>query len=150
MQYSHAALQILGYQPRSKDDREFTSLFLPYWYRFDLDYTGNFAWFTNKVHVNNQGTTHGGALLSYMDQTMAMTIKNATGLDPYTVELNTRFIHTARIPRWIFSTVKIVDRSMDITVSCELHANDPKGILVMTGTGKFVLPKPLKMLDDDE
>jgi hypothetical protein len=39
---------------------------------------------------------------------------------------------------------------MDITVSCELHANDPKGILVMTGTGKFVLPKPLKMLDDDE
>lgn len=149
MQYSHAALQMLGYQPRSRDDKDFTSLFLPYWYRYDLDYTGHFAWFTNRVHVNNQGTTHGGALLSYMEQTMAMTIKNATGLDPYTTELNTRFLRAARIPRWIFSTVNILERGMDISVSCELHANGPKGILVMMGTGKFVLPTPLIMLDDE-
>ena len=152
MKYSPAALDILGYTRRSEKWDDFVSKTMATWYRFSPDHSeSNFAWVNNEHHRNSQGVTHGGALMTYMDYCMSAAIWDLTeGGAAYTMQLDNKFVHPARIKRWLFC--RVVPRSVGDTIELdgEIRVNDPTGMLVLKSYGKFTLPKKPKVLADGE
>ena len=152
MKYSPAALQLLGYSKRSTVWNDFVTKTMATWYKFSPDHSVSyFAWINNAHHRNSQGTTHGGALMTYMDYCMSAAVWDLSGgKAAYTIELNNQFIRPARIVRWIFAEVRPIIISDVIELEGLLRVNDPTGMIVLKSYGKFTLPKELKMLDNDK
>jgi acyl-coenzyme A thioesterase PaaI-like protein len=97
------------------------------------------------------GVTHGGALMTFMDYCMAATIWDYTqGKNAYTIELNNKFVRPARLDRWLFGEIKIVNVDDTISLEGRINANDPGGMLVLQSTGKFSLPKEIKTVDSTD
>jgi acyl-coenzyme A thioesterase PaaI-like protein len=152
MKYTPASLRLLGYTRRSTDWQDFVTKTMATWYRFSPDHSvSHFAWVNNPHHRNTQGTTHGGALMTYMDYCMSAHVWDLSGgRAAYTMELNNRFIRPARITRWLFAEVKHIIVGEVIELAGQVRANDPTGMLVLESFGRFTLPKQLKIIDDDE
>jgi acyl-coenzyme A thioesterase PaaI-like protein len=152
MKYSPAGLKILGYTRRSDHWQDFVTKTMATWYKFSPDHSvSEFAWVNNPHHRNSQGTTHGGALMTFMDHCMSAHIWDMTGgKSAYTTELNNRFIRPARITRWIFAKVHHIQIEDTIELVGVARVNDPTGMVVMESFGRFTLPKTLKIIDDDE
>ena len=152
MKYSPASLQLLGYTKRSPVWDDFVTKTMATWYKFSPDHTvSQFAWVNNSNHRNSQGTTHGGALMTYIDYCMAAAVWDLSGgKAAFTIELNNQFIRPARITRWLFAEVRPTSITDVIELEGVVRANDPTGMIVMKSYGKFTLPKELKMLDNDE
>lgn len=152
MKYSAASLRLLGFTRRQNHWNDFITNTLVTWYKFSADHSvSEFAWINHDYHRNTQGTTHGGALMTFMDYCMAAHVWDTTGGKvAWTVELNNQFIRPARITRWIFAEVRTIAISDQIELEGIVRVNDPTGMIVMKSFGKFTLPKELKMLDDDE
>jgi acyl-coenzyme A thioesterase PaaI-like protein len=152
MKYTPASLRILGYTRRSAHWQDFVSKTMATWYKFSPDHSvSHFAWVNNPHHRNAHGTTHGGALMTYMDYCMAAHVWDLSGgKDAYTMELNNRFVRPARITRWLFGEVRHVIVDNVIELAGQVRANDPTGMLIMESFGRFTLPKELKVIDDNE
>jgi acyl-coenzyme A thioesterase PaaI-like protein len=89
--------------------------------------------------------------MTYMDYCMGAHVWDLSGgKSAYTIELNNRFIRPARITRWLFGEVRHVITGEIIELAGTVRANDPTGMLVLESFGRFTLPKPLKIIDDDE
>ena len=152
MLYSPGALKLLGYTPRKNSGNDYVSKTMQVWYRFDIAGDSNeFAWVNTQSHSNENGVTHAGAVLTYMDYAMSTTIHKITGRWPYITELNNKFTSSARIVRWLFASITVITRTdEDIELNGRINAHHPDGMLVLQSTGKFNLPKLPKMLDNDE
>jgi acyl-coenzyme A thioesterase PaaI-like protein len=152
MKFSSAALQILGYTRRSNTWNDFVTRAIPTWYKFSPDHiVSNFATYTTESHRNVMSVTHGGVLMTFMDYCMAAAVWDLTnGKNAFTIELNNRFVHTARLKRWLFGEIKIIEIGEIISLTGEIRANDPYGMLIMSSEGKFTLPKEPKRLDDSK
>lgn len=152
MKYSPAALRLLGYNLRSDKWDDFVSHTMQTWFKFSPDHSvSNFAWYNNDNHRNSMNVTHGGALMTFMDYCMAASIWDHTGgKSAYTIELNNKFIRPARIGRWIFGEIRIVEVSETITLEGRLNINDPDGMLILQSLGKFSLPKDSKTVDSTD
>lgn len=152
MQYSPAALKLLGYAPRNNSGNDYISRTMRVWYKFNgAQDTSEFAWVNTPDHSNENGVTHTGALLTYMDYAMSTTVHQTTGRWPYVVELNNKFTSSARIIRWLFASVTIITINDEIIeLRGRINAHNPNGMLVLQSTGTFNLPKLPKMLDNDE
>jgi acyl-coenzyme A thioesterase PaaI-like protein len=152
MKYSPAALKILGYTRRSDHWKDFVSKTMATWYKFSEDHSvSQFAWVNNPHHRNTQGTTHGGALMTFMDYCMSAHVWDLTGgKAAYTMELNNKFIRPARITRWIFAEVHHIRVEDTIELVGVVRVNDPNGMVVLESFGRFTLPKELKIIDDDD
>ena len=152
MKYTPASLRLLGYTRRSTDWQDFVTKTMATWYRFSPDHSvSSFAWVNNPHHRNAQGTTHGGALMTYMDYCMSAHVWDLSGgRAAYTMELNNRFIRPARITRWLFAEVKHIIVGEVIELAGQVRANDPTGMLVLESFGRFTLPKQLKIIDDED
>jgi acyl-coenzyme A thioesterase PaaI-like protein len=152
MKYTPGSLRLLGYTRRSNHWQDFVTKTMATWYKFSPDHSVSyFAWVNNPHHRNTQGTTHGGALMTYMDYCMSAHVWDLSGgKAAYTMELNNRFIRPARITRWLFGEVTPIAVGDTIELAGEIRANDPTGMVVLESYGKFTLPRPLKILDDNE
>jgi uncharacterized protein (TIGR00369 family) len=60
-------------------------------------------------HLNRTGNLHGGMLMTFADQSMAMTARQATGGKRHaTIELNTQFIGTVRLGQFVEAHAEVV------------------------------------------
>jgi uncharacterized protein (TIGR00369 family) len=60
-------------------------------------------------HINRAGNLHGGMLMTFADQSMAMTAREATGgKRQATIELNTQFIDAVRLGQFVEAEAKVV------------------------------------------
>lgn len=149
MKYTQAGLRLLNYNLRSKHWNDFATHTLHAWYRFSPDHSvSDFAWYAHKGHRNVINTTHGGALMTYMDYAMSAAIWDLSGgLNAYTLQLNNEFVRAARIDRWLFAQVVPTVLADCIELNGTVRVNDTTGLLVMKSYGKFTLPRQPKMLD---
>ena len=152
MKYSPGVLHLLGYTKRSAIWNDFVTRTMVTWYKFSDDHSiSQFAWVNNANHRNSHGTTHGGALMTYMDYCMSAAVWDLSGGKAgFTIELNNQFIRPARITRWLFAEVRPISVSDVIELEGVVRANNPTGMIVLKSSGKFTLPKELKIIDDDE
>ena len=137
---------------RSDSWQDFVTYTMQTWFKFSPDHTvSNFAWFNNEFHRNSMDVTHGGALMTYMDYCMAASIWDLSGgKSGFTIELNNKFVRPARIGRWLFAEVRVLSVGETIDLEGRINANDPSGMLILKSTGKFSLPKELKVLDNSK
>jgi len=149
MKYSPAALRLLGYNLRSHVWEDFVANTMQTWFKFSIDHVeSNFAWYTLSLHKNALNLTHGGALMTYMDYCMAAHIWDLTGgKQAVTTQMSNKFIRPARIGRWLFGRVQLVEQNDTIILHGEIHANDPDGMLILASQGEFILPKSTERLD---
>jgi uncharacterized protein (TIGR00369 family) len=71
-------------------------------------------------HLNRSGNLHGGMLMTFADQSMAMTARQATGVKRHaTIELNTQFIDTVRLGEFVEARAEVV-RAMRSVVFMEV------------------------------
>jgi uncharacterized protein (TIGR00369 family) len=60
-------------------------------------------------HLNRAGNLHGGMLMTFADQSMAMTARQATGVKRHaTIELNTQFIGGVRLGEFVEAVPEVV------------------------------------------
>ena len=60
-------------------------------------------------HLNRAGNLHGGMLMTFADQSMAMTARQATGGKRHaTIELNTQFIGAVRLGQFVEAEAVVV------------------------------------------
>jgi uncharacterized protein (TIGR00369 family) len=60
-------------------------------------------------HGNRAGNLHGGMLMTFADQAMAMTARQATSGKPHaTIELNIQFVGTVRIGEFVEARCEVV------------------------------------------
>jgi uncharacterized protein (TIGR00369 family) len=60
-------------------------------------------------HLNRSGNLHGGMLMTFADQSMAMTARQAIGGKRHaTIELNTQFIDAVRLGQFVEAEAKVV------------------------------------------
>jgi len=149
MMYSPAALRLLGYNLRSNVWDDFITHTMQTWFKFSPDHSeSNFAWYSNEFHQNTLKITHGGALMAYMDYCMAAHVWDMTGgRHAVTTQMQNKFVRPARINRWLFGRVQLIEQGDTINLQGEIRANDPNGMLILDSIGEFVLPKDSKKLD---
>ena len=71
-------------------------------------------------HLNRSGNLHGGMLMTFADQSMAMTARQAIGAKRHaTIELNTQFIDTVRLGQFVEAHAEVV-RAMRSLVFMEV------------------------------
>jgi uncharacterized protein (TIGR00369 family) len=152
MKYTPGSLRLLGYTRRSGHWQDFITKTMTTWYKFSPDHSvSQFAWVNNQHHRNSQGTTHGGALMTYMDYCMSAAVWDLSGgKAAFTIELNNQFIRPARITRWLFAEVKPTSITDVVELEGVVRVNDPTGMIVLKSFGRFTLPKTLKVIDDAE
>ena len=60
-------------------------------------------------HLNRSGNLHGGMLMTFADQSMAMTARQATGVKRHaTIELNTQFIGGVQLGQFVEAHAEVV------------------------------------------
>ena len=60
-------------------------------------------------HLNRAGNLHGGMLMTFADQSMAMTARQATGVKRHaTIELNTQFIGSVQLGQFVEAHAEVV------------------------------------------
>jgi len=60
-------------------------------------------------HLNRAGNLHGGMLMTFADQSMAMTARQATGVKRHaTIELNTQFIGGVQLGQFVEAHADVV------------------------------------------
>ena len=152
MKYTPGSLRLLGYTRRSGHWQDFITKTMATWYKFSPDHSvSQFAWVNNANHRNSQGTTHGGALMTYMDYCMSAAVWDLSGgKAAFTIELNNQFIRPARITRWLFAEVRPTSITDVVELEGVVRVNDPTGMIVLKSFGRFTLPKTLKVIDDAE
>ncbi len=87
------------------------------------------------VHLNGNGTLHGGVHASLIDNAMGLSVAALVGLRTATIALNVQFLGAVREGRIICHS-EVVHRTRRIaTVEAKVH--DGEGNLVAMGTGTF-------------
>ena len=67
------------------------------------------AFVVEPKHLNRSGNLHGGMLMTFADQSMAMTARQVIGAKRHaTIELNTQFIDAVRLGQFVEAEAKVV------------------------------------------
>ena len=86
----------------------FGDLVGPIW-RKDENRVPLFGFTVAPKHLNRAGNLHGGMLMTFADQSMAMTARVATGGKRHaTIELNTQFVGGVKIGEFVVSYPEVV------------------------------------------
>src|ERR687883_832349 len=87
------------------------------------------------IHLNGNGTLHGGVYSSLLDNAMGLAVAALVGLRTATIGLDVHFLGAVREGR-IICSAEVVHRTRRIaTVEARVHDGD--GNLVAMGTGTF-------------
>src|SRR5215211_9448759 len=87
------------------------------------------------VHLNGNGTLHGGVYASLMDNGMGLSVAALVGLRTATIEMNVHFLGAVSGGR-ITCESEVVHRTRR-TATAEAKVRDADGNLVAMGTGAF-------------
>lgn len=87
------------------------------------------------VHLNGNGTLHGGVYASLMDNAMGLSVAALVGLRTATIGLDVHFLGAVREGR-IVCSAEVVHRTRRIA-TVEARVRDGEGNLVALGTGTF-------------
>jgi uncharacterized protein (TIGR00369 family) len=89
----------------------------------------------DSIHLNGNGTLHGGVYASLIDNAMGLSVAALVGLRTATIGLDVHFLGAVREGR-ITCSAEVVHRTRRIaTVEARVHDGD--GNLVAMGTGTF-------------
>jgi uncharacterized protein (TIGR00369 family) len=87
------------------------------------------------IHLNGNGTLHGGVYASLIDNAMGLSVAALVGLRTATIGLDVHFLGAVREGR-ITCSAEVVHRTRRIaTVEAKVHDSDEN--LVALGTGTF-------------
>jgi len=87
------------------------------------------------VHLNGNGTLHGGVYASLIDNAMGLSVAALVGLRTATIGLDVHFLGAVREGR-IVCSAEVVHRTRRIA-TVEARVRDGEGNLVALGTGTF-------------
>jgi uncharacterized protein (TIGR00369 family) len=87
------------------------------------------------VHLNGNGTLHGGVYASLIDNAMGLAVAALVGLRTATIGLDVHFLGAVREGR-IVCSAEVVHRTRRIA-TVEAKVRDGEGNLVALGTGTF-------------
>jgi uncharacterized protein (TIGR00369 family) len=88
-----------------------------------------------KIHLNGNGTLHGGVYTSLIDNAMGLSVSSLVGLRTATTQMNVHFLGPVREGR-IICRSEVVHRTRR-TATAEGRVFDGEGNLVAMGTGSF-------------
>ena len=88
-----------------------------------------------KIHLNGNGTLHGGVYASLVDNAMGLSVVSLVGTRTATVGLNVHFLGSVREGR-ITCDAEVVHRTRRLA-TVEAKVRDGGGELVALGTGTF-------------
>ena len=88
-----------------------------------------------KIHLNGNGTLHGGVYTSLIDNAMGLSVSSLVGLRTATTQMNVHFLGPVREGR-IICRSEVVHRTRR-TATAEGRVFDGEGNLVAIGTGSF-------------
>ena len=98
-------------------------------------------------HTNGIGITHGGALMTFTDALLGMTVYRKTRCAPLTVRLTTDFISSAKLGEWVEGKGVVVGMTeTEVYVSAEIYVGERT---VMTAQGVFKPQKRMLKKADD-
>jgi len=87
------------------------------------------------IHLNGNGTLHGGVYASLIDNAMGLSVAALVGLRTATIGLDVHFLGAVREGR-IICSAEVVHRTRRIA-TVEARVRDGDGNLVAMGTGTF-------------
>jgi uncharacterized protein (TIGR00369 family) len=87
------------------------------------------------IHLNGNGTLHGGVYASLIDNAMGLSVAALVGLRTATIALDVHFLGAVREGR-IVCSAEVVHRTRRIA-TVEAKVRDGEGNLVALGTGTF-------------
>jgi uncharacterized protein (TIGR00369 family) len=87
------------------------------------------------IHLNGNGTLHGGVYASLIDNAMGLSVAALVGLRTATIGLDVKFLGAVREGR-ITCSAEVVHRTRRIA-TVEARVRDADGNLVAMGTGTF-------------
>jgi uncharacterized protein (TIGR00369 family) len=88
-----------------------------------------------EIHLNGNGTLHGGVYTSLIDNAMGLSVSSLVGLRTATTQMNVHFLGPVRAGR-ITCRSEVLHRTRR-TATAEGRVYDDKGNLVALGTGAF-------------
>ncbi len=88
-----------------------------------------------EIHLNGNGTLHGGVYASLMDNAMGLSVSSLVGLRTATTQMNVHFLGAVREGR-ITCRSEVIHRTRR-TATAEAHVYDGEENLVAMGTGAF-------------
>jgi uncharacterized protein (TIGR00369 family) len=88
-----------------------------------------------ELHLNGNGTLHGGVYTSLIDNAMGLSVSSLVGLRTATTQMNVHFLGPVREGR-ITCRSEVLHRTRR-TATAEGRVYDDKGNLVALGTGAF-------------
>lgn len=115
-------------------DNAFNSYAGPFYRRDDGDGALSFLFVPSETHLNQDGSVHGGALMTFADVVLGNTVHQQTdGRRATTVSINTDLVAPAAKGDRITADARVTRRTRSVLfVSGELYAN---GTLIMTASG---------------
>ncbi len=87
------------------------------------------------IHLNGNGTLHGGVYASLIDTAMGLSVLALVGVRTATIEMNVHFLGAVSEGR-ITCQSRVVHRTRR-TATAEAKVHDAQGNLVAMGTGAF-------------
>ena len=87
------------------------------------------------IHLNGNGTLHGGVYASLLDNAMGLSVAALVGVRTATIEMNVHFLGAVSAGR-ITCESEVLHRTRR-TATAEAKVHDAEGNLVALGTGSF-------------
>ena len=94
---------------------DFPTLVGPFWMS-EADQTFRLAFVVERKHLNRAGNVHGGMLMTFADQVMALTGRRATGDKRHaTIELNIQFVGAVHLGDFVVAQAEAVRTTRSVT-----------------------------------
>jgi uncharacterized protein (TIGR00369 family) len=119
----------------------FSALVGPFWTRVQ-DGTRRYAFVVEERHLNGNGVVHGGMLMTFMDQSIGMTVWEAIGRKPCaTIQLNVQFVSGAQLGDVIEADSSIVRETRSLIFTRGVLRRGDDVVLAADGIWKVLRPQ---------
>lgn len=100
-----------------------------------------------REHVGFKQVIHGGIIATLLDEVMAWACAVGTKRFGYCVEMNVRFVRTARPGQEVTVTGELAENRRNKIFTARAEARNPAGEVIATATGTYL---PIKAADAEE
>jgi uncharacterized protein (TIGR00369 family) len=98
-----------------QETSEFPNMVGPFWMREEGSHF-RLAFVVERKHLNRAGNVHGGMLMTFADQVMALTGRRATGDKRHaTIELNIQFVGAVHLGDFVEAQAEAVRTTRSVT-----------------------------------
>src|SRR3569623_591485 len=98
-----------------QDGAEYTTMVGPFWMK-EFGKELRLAFLAERRHLNRAGNVHGGMLMTFADQVMALTARRATGDKRHaTIELNIQFVGAVHLGNFVVAQAEVVRTTRSVT-----------------------------------